>query len=145
MNRKTRLIRNSIGLAACIGLLGAAPAWALKVEPGQWETDFTFTVPFMAEPQTRTDSQCIEETEFDMEDLLNDPDNPCQMTIVENSDSVLKMEMNCPTPQGQVTGFWNVRSDGDTMQGEGGTTMSMGGQEFTTTMTMRGRRTGDCE
>lgn len=145
MHKAMGLIRYTALTAAMAGVLLAAPAWALKVEPGQWETEFSFTMPYVAEPQTRTDSQCITDAEFDIEEMLNNEENPCEMTIVESSDSELRMEMTCPTPQGSMTGFWNVRSSGDSMQGEGGTTMSMAGQEFKTTMSMSARRTGPCQ
>lgn len=145
MIKAVHVIRHSALAAALAGILAAAPAWALKVEPGQWETDFSFTMPYVAEPQTRTDSRCIKDAEFDIESMLNNEDNPCEMTVIESSDSELRVEMNCPTPQGSMTGFWSVASSGDSMQGEGGMNIAMAGQEFKTSMSMSAQRTGPCQ
>lgn len=131
-------------IALPAGLALATPAMALKVEPGLWETTFTMTLPFMPNPQVRTQTECVEESDVDLDTFVDDEDNPCDAEVVVDNDELLSVRMTCPGPQGGADGFWKIASTGDTVSGDGGTAMTMNGQVFTASMKMSGKRVGAC-
>jgi len=131
-------------VALLAGLFPASPAMALKVEPGLWETTFTMTLPFMSNPQVRTQTECVDESDVSLDTFVDNEDNPCDMQVIEDSDELLSVKMTCPGPQGGADGFWKIKSNGDSASGEGGTAMTMNGQVFSSTMKMSSKRVGDC-
>lgn len=127
-----------------VGLF-APMAQAIEIEPGEWETTFTMSMPFMPDPQTQIETNCIDESDVNLDSFVDNEENPCEVEAVEDTAAVLSVKLTCAMPgAGTATGYWKVKSEGSTVSGEGKTTMSMGGQEFTTTMQMTSRRTGDC-
>lgn len=132
--------------AAVLLLFVSAQAAAVSIEPGQWETTSTVTLPIMPQPQVHTSQQCMEEAEFDPEDFNTDPDVPCELENVREEGNTISWDLTCPDPSGEgnVTGSMEFTSHGDSVTGKGNMTMSMMGQDMTMTVAWQGKRVGDC-
>jgi len=124
---------------------GAVLAKGVEVEPGLWEMTMTMTMPMMPAPQVRTTTECVEETELDPKNFQMDEDSPCTIGDVQVDGNTASWTLQCPSDMGSMTGRWSFTSSGDSMQGEGGMTMDVGGQKMAITMSWEGRRLGDCE
>lgn len=122
-----------------------APALAIDIEPGQWDMTYSVAMPMLPEPQETKVSECIDKSELTPADL-NQSENPCEFTNVENDANRISWSMTCPSEMGNAEGHWSFESGGDSMSGDGEMTLESPGtgQVVTMTMTMNGRRMGDC-
>ena len=121
-------------------------AAGISVEPGMWEMTTTLNMPMMPAPQTTTVSECIEDTDFDMEDMsTEDLDPNCTMTSDQVDDSTAKWSMDCPLEGGGTSrAEWRVTSTGKSIEGDGKISVSVMGQEMEMTTTFTGKHTGAC-
>ena len=92
----------------------ASPAVAISIEPGQWKMDIAMTMPMMPE-QKRSHTDCIEEAEFDPEDIAMDPNSACQVRDIVEEGNSLSWGMDCPGVEGTQTGSWTFVSHGDSI------------------------------
>jgi hypothetical protein len=130
-------------------LLFAAPAaWAdsIPVEPGMWEMTSTMNMPMLSQPRVTTKTECLENSEFSMDDMSSEEMDPnCKFETVQVDASTMKWSFDCPVEGGTSHGEWEATSGGDTVTGEGLMTVSFQGQTMEMTMSWNGKRVGDCD
>ena len=137
-------------LTIATGLLALASqsvmAAGIAVEPGMWEMTTTLNMPMMPAPQTTTVSECIEEAEFNLDDMSTEELDPnCSMTSEQVDDSTAKWAMDCPVEGGGTSHMeWRITSGGTTIEGDGTLSVSVMGQEMEMTTTFTGKHTGAC-
>ena len=135
-------------LATGLLMLVSQPVMAagISVEPGMWEMTTTLNMPMLPAPQTTTVSECIEDSEFDLEDMSTEELDPnCTMTADQIDDSTVKWSMDCPVEGGGTShAEWRITSGGDTIEGDGMISVSVMGQEMEMTTTFTGKHTGAC-
>lgn len=120
-------------------------AAGISVEPGMWEMTTTLNMPMLPAPQTTTVSQCLEDSEFDLEDMSTEELDPnCNMTADQVDDSTVKWTMDCPVEGGTSRAEWRITSAGNTIEGDGKVSVSVMGQEMEMTTTFTGKHTGPC-
>ena len=98
----------------------------------------------LPQPQTKTYTECIEETEMNPEDFNMDEDSPCDITEVEFDGNSAKWSISCPNPMGAMEGEWEITSNGDSIVGGGSMSAEIAGQKMEMEMQWEGTRVGDC-
>ena len=135
-------------IAASLLALVSQPVLAagISVEPGMWEMTTTLNMPMMPAPQTTTISECIEDSDFDFEDMsTEDMDPNCSMSSNQVDDSTIKWTLDCPVEGGGTShAEWRITSAGKTLEGDGKISVSVMGQEMEMTTTFTGKHTGAC-
>ena len=107
-----------------------------------WQTTTEMTMSFMAQGQTRTEQECVTDTEFNAEMLAKD--NDCDVQDYSVSGNTLSFTMVCPGPEGPTTGEGMYVSHGDSGSGEMNMTMMMSGAQQSMQMKWTGERIGAC-
>ena len=132
----------SLLLVACLGLVLPAQAFAMKLDPGQWEFELTATNTMAPDAQKKTTQQCVKEPEMTPQQFMQEAQG-CQISDAENSDSAMKWKLTCG-PAGEMKGDATFTSTGSTVQGSMRMGMSIQGQNVSMEQTWSGKRVGDC-
>jgi hypothetical protein len=128
-------------------LLAAGSGFAdesVSMEPGQWEMTTTMQMSMLPQPQVRTSTECITETEFNPDQINTDPDSPCENSDVRVDGQTITWKITCPSEMGSMQGEWSFTSEGDAIRGTGNMSAMMNSQEMKFDMTWEGRRVGAC-
>ena len=122
-------------------------AAGISIEPGMWEMTTTLNMPMMPAPQTTTVSECIEDAEFDLDDMSTEELDPnCSMTSEQVDGSTAKWVMDCPVEGGGTShAEWRITSAGKTIEGDGKLSVSVMGHEMEMTTSFTGKHTGACQ
>ena len=130
----------ALGLA-----LACAPAFALELQPGEWEFRSTSTSQLLPKPQLVTFRRCIrKEDAADPERWMSESgQSDCKLTPGEKTADTYTWEMTCPSANMRGRGFARLR--GGAMEGE--TTMNgeVKGKKFELRTAVTGRRLGPCK
>ena len=140
MKRAIRLL-SAVGIAAALAA-GAVYAETLKMNPGNWETTVVMNHPMLGN-QTNTQTQCIEEEEFDPNQFLQGQEE-CTMVEQNVSGNTLTFEMECNAQgtRSSMTGEMSITDDTGT--GSMQISMEVAGQKFDMKMDFDSKRLGDC-
>jgi hypothetical protein len=123
----------------------AIQADGIPVEPGLWEMTTTVNLPILPQPKVSTVTECMTDSEFDMDDVASDgSENDCTFNMGEVDGSTMKWTVDCPVEGGSSHGEWEATSSGDSVTGNGKMTMSFQGQTMEMTMSWEGKRIGEC-
>ena len=117
-------------------------AEGLKIPDGLWRTTSTVSMPMMAQPQTRTEEQCMKDRTFKPSDMTDQ--NDCTVKAVNVSGDTMSWQLECPNPAGTFTGEGRMTVNATKANGEMKTSMSMAGQTMTMKHHWEGQRIGDC-
>lgn len=127
-------------------LASTANAKGVPIDPGLWEMTTTMRMSMMPQPQTSTDTECIEEFEMNPEDFNMDEENPCKITEVTIDGNTARWLISCPTGGGMtMEGKWEFTSKGDSIAGTGSMTAEVAGQDMSFDMDWTGKRIGPCK
>ena len=120
-------------------------AKGVSIEPGKWEMSMSMQMPMFPNPQERTYTECVEQTELDPQDFQMQDDQFCEFGDVNLDGDTISWSMECPNDMGVSRGQWSFTSAGDSMHGEGSMKTEMAGQTMEFTMNWKGKRIGDCD
>lgn len=117
---------------------------SIPVEPGMWETTMTMTSPMFPQPRVETTTECVDTSEFSINDLMPADESDC--TIVESNvdGNTLSWKMQCQMQGGSGEGSGTFKSNGDNGTGEMYMKMTVQGQSFEMQNSWEGKRTGPC-
>lgn len=123
----------------------AVAADGVQMTPGKWEMTMTMKLSMMPNPQTKTETVCIEDEEFTPEDFNLEQDTPCELSEIEVDGDTMRWSVNCPAPTGSMTGSWEFTSHGDTVTGTGEMSAQMANMSIDMNMDWAGKHIGDCD
>lgn len=134
----TALAVVALGLGA-----GKAGADGVPIEPGLWEIESTTEHSMMPQPQTRTRTECIEDSEL-RPDFFDDPSGECR--VVESSVDGPRMTWTlvCTTDAGEMRGAGQLVAEGEELRGSMTMDMEVQGQRMRMEHRWEGRRLGPC-
>lgn len=140
-------MKRAASLFSCLGLAvglvsAAAYAETLKMNPGNWESTITIDNPFTGK-QTTTQTQCMEEDEFDPQSMLQGQDD-CSLLDQSISGNTLSFTMECKAQGTTSTMQGEMSIDDDEGSGNMAISMEVAGQKFDMKMDFTSRRLGDC-
>jgi len=125
----------------------APTAWTdgIPVEPGLWETTTTINMSMLPQPQVQTTTQCMEDSEMNMDDVGTEGmDSECEFQMDQVDGNTMKWSVDCPVEGGSSHGEWVATSEGESVTGNGTLTVAIQGQSMEMTMSWLGKRIGDC-
>ena len=130
-------------IAACL-LAAPLAAWA-DVEPGLWQLSVSTSVTGVGALASSTSSRCL--TAADARDPTsvfggNSPN--CTFSDRRDTGSEFSFNVSCGAPVA-VSGSGRVRYSRDTLEAEMQLSGDAGGQKFSTTSSVSGRRVGPCQ
>ena len=132
--------------ALCASVALSAAADTPNIEPGEWEntSTVTFTSEFPIPDQSDTSTSCITEEDINNGDFMEDMEG-CTITERDMRSDGMDYSMECDSGGMAMTMTATMEFNGDTMEGtvEGDMESPMGPMEMT--VTLDGRRIGDCE
>ena len=123
-------------------LLSAADS--IPVKPGMWETTMTMTSPMFPQPRVETVTECVEKTEFSVDDLMPADQSDCTITESSVDGNTLNWKMQCQMQGGSGEGGGTFISNGDTGTGEMYMNMKMQGQSIEMQNSWKGKHIGPC-
>ncbi len=125
---------------------GTAVAKGISINPGQWEMTTTMEMSMLPEPQVRSSTKCITETELSPDDFNMNEDSPCDITDVSVNGNTARWSISCPVEGGiMIAGQWEFTSGGDSINGSGSMSGDAGGMQIEFKMDWEGQRIGDCQ
>ena len=119
---------------------------SIPVLPGKWYSKVTSTHNMLKEPIVKEDTQCVEKTEFNPEDMLPKQDN-CTISNVKQKSDYLEYDMTCagdgqtPTVNAHVVLKHQKKSYEMNMVGSA----TVEGKEYKSTVDVVGNYVGPCE
>lgn len=125
-----------------INTLSAADS--ISVKPGMWETTMTMTSPMFPQPRVETVTECVDKTEFSIDDLMPADQSNCSITESSVNGNTLNWKMQCQMQGGSGEGGGRFISNGDTGSGEMHINMKMQGQSIDMQNSWQGKRIGPC-
>ena len=138
------LLAASIALAVAAPPLAAAASESFQIQPGQWRIHSETKNSMMPEPRVDTRTECVTDTEWDVEELMRDA-RGCTIRDVESSADRLRWKVECSGPGGRMNGRADYRSEGDRVDGQMNMAMQTGQMNVTMDMKFQAQRLGDCE
>jgi len=122
-----------------------AIAKGISINPGQWEMTTTMEMSMLPQPQVRSSTECVVETELSPDDFNMNKDSPCDITDVVVDGNEARWSISCPLEGGMVMeGQWEFTSGGDSINGSGSMSGEIGGTQIEFKMAWDGKRVGDC-
>ena len=122
----------------------ALAAGSISIEKGMWETTVTITSPMFPQPRVTTETECVDKSEFGIEDFLPSEQSQCSVTESNVSGNTLTWSMQCSMEGMNSSGGGEITSKGDSGSGRMYMNMEMQGQSFDMETTWQGRRVGPC-
>jgi hypothetical protein len=144
-------MRSSFAMAVVALLaapLMAGPAHAgdgLRLEPGEWEFTSQVNMPVGPAHPAQTRRECIVEPEVTPDHFNAQNMSGCTFSDVKASKSAMSWTMNCPSPDGKVSGKGRVRSTGKTLAGKIAMTISVENNAMRMDVAWNGKHLGPCE
>ena len=117
---------------------------SIPVKPGMWETTMTMTSPMFPQPLVETTTECVDKSEFSIDDLM--PADQSECSIIESSvdGNTLHWKMQCQTQGGSGEGGGTFVSNGDSGTGDMNMKMTGQGQSFEMQNSWKGKHIGPC-
>jgi len=136
--------RLNSALAAILAAAGAKAIGAgVAIEPGQWETTVTTHMSMLAQPQTKTSSDCIRLSEIDPMQMMSG-NNQCTLTDQTIEGNTVRWRMSCKTDGGEALGDGEFTSAGSSAQGKMRMQMKAGNMSISMDTEWQGKRVGSC-
>lgn len=132
-----------LGVGLMLGWAWPAAAGGLQVETGKWEITTVFRAPMTQEDQTRTATECIEESEVTPQQFIQHLQG-CTLSDVVSGAREMSWKMECEVAGGTMTGEADLRSTGTTLKGSMQLRMEHGGMTMDMRQSWEGERLGDC-
>ena len=117
----------------------------MSIRPGNWHFTTTTTVTGVGAPRESNYDQCITESRVNPDTFMDNVQQGCRLVQTESSASSMKWKVTCVTPNRELEGVGEVRTQGDSVSGKLGIDMSMNGQLMKMEIAWDGERIGDCE
>ncbi len=136
--------------AAFIGcallVIPLADAAKLTIKPGKWEIATTIVASFFPQPQTKTVTECLKQTEADPLEMFKNEDS-CQASNVKQSGNSVSWDMSCKGGKSMPAMDGNAKyaSTGETMEGIVKVQGSFQGQQFSMETKSVGSYVGACD
>jgi hypothetical protein len=134
-------------MAVATTLATALPASAgdgLRLETGEWEFTSKVNMPVGPAHPPQVRRECITEPEVTPDQFNAQNVSGCTFSDVKSSSSELSWTMQCPSPDGKVTGKGRVTSTGKTLAGRIAMTVAVEGQTMQMDVDWKGRHLGPC-
>lgn len=142
-----RLITTLSTLALVSGsLLTTTPVIAedsLPMNPGKWKITTKATSSMMPNPMTDVTTECIEDTQFDTNSLLDEMGD-CQVKDLKIKGKRVSWKMHCNMDGTTLKGTGEARVENDKMSGQTNMQMSVQGMKMEMKTEWKGKRIGDC-
>ena len=122
----------------------AQAADSISIEKGMWETTVTMTSPMFPQPRVTTETECVDRSEFGIDDFLPSEQSQCSVTESNVSGNTLTWSMQCSVEGMTSSGGGEITSKGDSGSGRMYMNMQMQGQSFDMETIWQGRRVGPC-
>ena len=119
---------------------------SIPVLPGKWHSKVTSSHNMLKEPIVKEDTQCVDKTEFNPEDMLPKQDN-CTISNVKQKSDYLEYDMTCagdgqtPTVNAHVVLKHQKKSYEMNLVGSA----TVEGKEYKSTVDVVGNYVGPCE
>jgi hypothetical protein len=128
-----------IGYAVCLVPAGSE---AFSITPGKWQFDYENTSPFSPQPQKKTETQCVKETDWDPVKSMSDSGH-CQVSNVKHDSSSFSGNVTCARGKGNapMTGSMQYTSTNTAMTGH----TAFKGEGYDMEMKTNGKRLGECD
>jgi hypothetical protein len=135
----------SLSIAACASMLFIDPigAWAMNIEPGNWEFRSTNSMHGAA-AQEQVGEQCIKDSVLKPDTLMKGMNNGCRLTDSQDDTDSMSWKVSCSNEGGEMTGSGNVHREGDGIVGGMEMTMSFKGQTMNMNVGWTGKYLGPC-
>ena len=104
----------------------------------------TMTSPMFPQPRVETVTECVDKTEFSVDDLMPADQSECKITESSVDGGTLSWKMKCQMQGGSGEGGGTFVSNGDTGSGEMYMNIKMQGQSIDMKNTWKGKRIGPC-
>lgn len=129
-------------VAAILFCMIPATALAFDVTPGKWQFDYRSLSSFIPQPQEKTETQCVKETEWDPSVSIANSGN-CHVREVKQDSTSYKGNLSCSRGEGMppMTGSMEYTSTGSTMTGR----TLFKGDEYSMEMNTTGKHLGECD
>jgi len=118
---------------------------SIPVLPGKWHSKVTSTHNMLKEPIVKEDTQCVDKTEFNPEEMLPKQDN-CSISNVKQKSDYLEYDMTCTgdgkTPPVNAHVELKHQKKSYEMKMVGSATVD--GKEFKSTVDVVGNYVGPC-
>ena len=140
-----RNFRLFILIILCITLM--SPTFAtdsIQMEPGMWEMTSTVSMPMLPEPRVATKTECVDKSEFSVDDLMKENKGECSITESQVNGNSLTWSMRCEMQGGTGIGGGQFISNGNSGSGNMHMSMEVQGQTFKMETSWQGRRIGPC-
>lgn len=121
----------------------AAVAAELAINPGLWETTMTRTNPMTGDPITETNTECVKETRFDPNSMLEGTDG-CRLVDENLSGDTLTFRMECNMQGSEALIDGSFQTDGQTGRGNMDMKIQSGDVNMSMNMNWTANRIGDC-
>ncbi len=129
----------------CLFLSGTlAAADSIPVKPGMWETTMTMTSPMFPQPRVETTTECVDKSEFSINDLMPADQSECSITESSVDGNTLNWKMQCQMQGGSGEGGGTFVSNGDSGTGEMYMKMTVQGQSMEMQNSWKGKHIGPC-
>jgi hypothetical protein len=125
-------------------LLASAPAFAQKVDPGEWEITSTVSGAMFPKPETRTETHCMKKGEVDGPNRwLGQIGADCTVTPTKQGADHYSWTVACP--KSAVRGSGNMRWTRTTMDIDMDLASEKEGKKVQMRSKVSGRRIGPCK
>ena len=118
----------------------------IPVLPGKWYSKVTSTHNMLKEPIVKEDTQCVDKTEYNPEEMVPKQEN-CSLSNVKQKSNYLEYDMTCKgdgnIPPVSAHVVLNHKKKSYTMNMVGTTTVE--GKEFKSTVDVEGKYLGPCD
>lgn len=129
----------SISLASFTALASDS----IDVTPGLWEINTTVKSSIFQQPQTHSDTECIDQASIQPNDIIPDSET-CSISNTSVTDNTLSWSMKCTNEGGEMNGSGSFTSTGDSGSGIMQMSMDFQGQTIKMEMNWQGKRIKSC-
>lgn len=128
-----------VGYVLCLVPAGSE---AFSITPGKWQFDYENTSPFSPQPQKKTETQCVKETDWDPVKSMSNSGH-CQVSNVKHDSSSFSGNVTCARGKDMppMTGHMEYTSNSSTLTGRTTFTDDQYSMEMKTT----GKHLGACD
>ena len=126
----------------CFLSMISATSEAFSITPGKWQFDYRSRSSFSQQPQEKTETPCVKETDWDPVKSISGSGN-CQVSDIKHDSTSFKGEVSCSRGKGvpPMTGSMEYTSTGSTMTGR----TVFKGEGYSMEMHTTGKHLGECE
>ena len=137
------ICKSIIMISSCLSLffISIANAGGMEVNPGLWEIKSQVTS--MGGTHENVSQDCIQETEFTPESMMDDASG-CAVTDSSSNDSSMEWTMSCQNGGVTMTGTGHAESSGSSLTGGMNINADFNGQKITMSTNWDGKRIGNC-